>query len=117
MIFKTGHCIRRWHGNGATLRNLLTGAEETVAGPAPVRATTNLAIDPFPERFPGKITQRIGDCAAPRQAAHAFPEGRKAALALQTAWGTGRLRKPAGCRLRLTGRAGLREGRRKVLLP
>jgi thioredoxin reductase len=82
VIFKTEHCIRRWHGNGATLRNLLTGEEETIAGSALVMATTNLAFDPFPESFAGKTTLRIGDCAAPRQAAYAFHEGRKAALAL-----------------------------------
>ena len=82
VIFKTEHCIRRWHGNGATLRNLLTGEEETIAASALVMATTNLAFDPFPESFAGKTTLRIGDCAAPRQAAYAFHEGRKAALAL-----------------------------------
>jgi hypothetical protein len=64
------------------LRNLLTGEEQTIAGSALVMATTNLAFDPFPESFAGKTTLRIGDCAAPRQAAYAFHEGRKAALAL-----------------------------------
>lgn len=76
------HCIARWHGNGATLRNLLTGEEKQVAGSALVMATTNLAFDPFPEVIPGKALHRIGDCAAPRLAAYAFHEGRKTALAL-----------------------------------
>ncbi len=79
---RTEHCIARWHGNGATLRNLLTGAEETIAASALVMATTNIAFDPFPETLPGKTLHRIGDCAAPRLAAYAFHEGRKAALAL-----------------------------------
>ena len=29
--FKTEHCLRRWHGNGVTIRNMLTVAEETIA--------------------------------------------------------------------------------------
>jgi hypothetical protein len=78
----TEHCITRWHGNGATLRNMLTGKESQVAGLALVMATTNVAFDPFPERIEGKTLIRIGDCAAPRLAAYAFHDGRKAALAL-----------------------------------
>ncbi len=78
----TEHCIARWHGNGATLRNMLTGKETEVAASALVMATTNVAFDPFPERIEGKTLIRIGDCSAPRLAAYAFHEGRKAALAL-----------------------------------
>ena len=78
----TEHCVTRWHGNGATLRNLLTGIEIQVSASALVMATTNLAFDPFPERIEGKTLHRIGDCAAPRLAAYAFHEGRKLALAL-----------------------------------
>lgn len=78
----TEHCITRWHGNGATLRNMLTGSEIQVAGSALVMATTNVAFDPFPERIDNKTLIRIGDCVAPRLAAYAFHEGRKAALAL-----------------------------------
>jgi 2,4-dienoyl-CoA reductase-like NADH-dependent reductase (Old Yellow Enzyme family)/thioredoxin reductase len=78
----TEHSITRWHGNGITVRSLLTGQEETLAASALVMATTNIAFDPFPETFPGKATHRIGDCAAPRQAPYAFHEGRKLALAL-----------------------------------
>jgi hypothetical protein len=74
--------ITRWHGNGATVRSLLTGAEETIAASGLVMATTNIAFDPFPETFPGKTTHRIGDCSAPRQAAYAFHEGRKVALGI-----------------------------------
>ena len=80
--FLTEHVITRWHGNGATLRNLLTGTEETLAASALVVATTNQAFDPFPETFAGKQTHRIGDCAAPRQAPYAFHEGRRVALSL-----------------------------------
>ncbi|MCX7645515.1 MAG: FAD-dependent oxidoreductase [Rhodobacteraceae bacterium] len=80
--FLTEHVITRWHGNGATVRSLLTGAEETVPASALVVATTNIAFDPFPETFPGKVVHRIGDCAAPRQAPYAFHEGRKVALGI-----------------------------------
>jgi NADPH-dependent 2,4-dienoyl-CoA reductase/sulfur reductase-like enzyme len=80
--FMTEHSILRWHGNGATLRNLLTGAEETIAASALVMATTNRSFDPFPEDFAGKTTHRIGDCTAPRLAAYAFHEGRKLGLML-----------------------------------
>jgi NADPH-dependent 2,4-dienoyl-CoA reductase/sulfur reductase-like enzyme len=76
------HCLTRWHGNGVTVRNFLTGTEETLPASALVMATTNRSFDPFPEGFAGKKTHRIGDCAAPRLAAYAFHEGRKVALGL-----------------------------------
>jgi NADPH-dependent 2,4-dienoyl-CoA reductase/sulfur reductase-like enzyme len=78
----TEHCIAEWHGNGVTLRNMLTEALETLPTSALVMATTNRAFDPFPASFPGKTTHRIGDCTAPRLAAYAFHEGRKLALSL-----------------------------------
>jgi 2,4-dienoyl-CoA reductase-like NADH-dependent reductase (Old Yellow Enzyme family)/thioredoxin reductase len=80
--FLTESVLTRWHGNGATVRSLLTGEEEVIPASALVMATTNQAFDPFPETFPGKTVHRIGDCAAPRQAPYAFHEGRKVALAL-----------------------------------
>ncbi len=80
--FLTEHVLPRWHGNGATVRSLLTGAEEIIPASALVMSTTNIAFDPFPETFPGKDTHRIGDCAAPRLAPYAFHDGRKAALGL-----------------------------------
>jgi pyruvate/2-oxoglutarate dehydrogenase complex dihydrolipoamide dehydrogenase (E3) component len=80
--FHTEHVIARWHGNGVTIRSILTGEETTLPASALVMATTNTAFDPFPETFAGKTTHRIGDCTAPRLAAYAFHEGRKTALAL-----------------------------------
>jgi 2,4-dienoyl-CoA reductase-like NADH-dependent reductase (Old Yellow Enzyme family)/thioredoxin reductase len=76
------HCVMRWHGNGVTVRSFLTGEEKTIPASALVMATTNRSFDPFPEKFAGKVTHRIGDCAAPRLAAYAFHEGRKVALGL-----------------------------------
>ena len=80
--FITESLIARWHGNGATIRSLLTGEETQLPASALVMATTNRSFDPFPETFAGKETHRIGDCAAPRLAAYAFHEGRKLALSL-----------------------------------
>ena len=80
--FLTEHCLTRWHGNGVTVRNMLTGQEEVIAASALVMATTNKAFDPWPEAFSGKATHRIGDCTAPRLAAYAFYEGRALALEL-----------------------------------
>lgn len=82
VVFKTEACIARWHGNGASVLNLLTGDEEVIAASGLVMATTNRAFDPFPETFSDKKTLRIGDCVAPRLAAYAFHEGRKLALSL-----------------------------------
>ncbi len=78
----TEHCLVRWHGNGVTVRSFLTGAEEVIAASGLVMATTNVAFDPFPEGFEGKVTHRIGDCAAPRLAAYAFHEGRRVGMAI-----------------------------------
>jgi NADPH-dependent 2,4-dienoyl-CoA reductase/sulfur reductase-like enzyme len=78
----TEHCLVRWHGNGVTVRSFLTGEEEVIAASGLVMATTNVAFDPFPEGFGGKVTHRIGDCAAPRLAAYAFHEGRKLGMAI-----------------------------------
>lgn len=79
---KVEHCVAKWHGNGVTLRNLLTGNEEILPASGLVMATTNRAFDPFPAMFSGKSTHRIGDCVAPRLAAYAFHEGRKLALSV-----------------------------------
>lgn len=81
-VMLTEHVITRWHGNGVTVRSMLTGEEQTIAASALVMATTNVAFDPFPETIAGKVLHRIGDCAAPRQAPYAFHEGRKVGLAL-----------------------------------
>jgi len=78
----TEHRLVRWHGNGVTVRSFLTGKDEVIAASALVMATTNRAFDPFPEAIPGKVLHRIGDCAAPRLAAYAFHEGRKAGMTL-----------------------------------
>ncbi|MEZ5734104.1 MAG: FAD-dependent oxidoreductase [Paracoccaceae bacterium] len=80
--FLTEHLIAEWHGDGATLRNLLTGAETRLAATALVMSTTNRAFDPLSADLADLETHLIGDAAAPRQAPYAFHEGRKTALIL-----------------------------------
>jgi 2,4-dienoyl-CoA reductase-like NADH-dependent reductase (Old Yellow Enzyme family)/pyruvate/2-oxoglutarate dehydrogenase complex dihydrolipoamide dehydrogenase (E3) component len=78
----TEHLVAGWHGDGATLRNLLTGEETRHAASALVMSTTNRAFDPLSTDLDGVETHLIGDAAAPRQAPYAFHEGRKVGLAL-----------------------------------
>jgi len=78
--FLTEHAISAWHGQGATLRNLLDGTEEEIAASALVMATTNRAFDPVSTELDGLDIRLIGDAQAPRQAPYAFYEGRKCGL-------------------------------------
>lgn len=82
VTFLTEHLIAAWHGQGATLRNLLTGEEMRHAASALVMSTTNRAFDPLSADLADLETHLIGDAAAPRQAPYAFHEGRKAGRAL-----------------------------------
>ncbi len=76
------HDIAAWHGDGATLRNMLTGETERVAASALVMSTTNRAFDPLSADLAGMEVHLIGDAQAPRLAPFAFHEGRKVALDL-----------------------------------
>ncbi|WP_343116482.1 FAD-dependent oxidoreductase [Ostreiculturibacter nitratireducens] len=78
----TESAIPEWHGDGATVRNFLTGEEERVPATALVISTTNRAFDPLSEELQGLETHLIGDAAAPRLAPYAFHEGRKIGLKL-----------------------------------
>ncbi|MCX7888834.1 MAG: FAD-dependent oxidoreductase [Rhodobacteraceae bacterium] len=78
----TESCIAEWHGDGATVRSLLTGQEERIAASALVMSTTNRAFDPLSESLADLKPLLIGDAAAPRQAPYAFHEGRRVALSL-----------------------------------
>ena len=80
--FLTEHLIAEWRGDGATVRNMLTGEETRHAATALVMSTTNRAFDPLSMELEGIETHLIGDAAAPRLAPYAFHEGRKVALAL-----------------------------------
>jgi len=80
--FLTEHLISEWHGDAATVRNLLTGAETRHAASALILSTTNRAFDPLSADLAELETHLIGDAAAPRLAPYAFHEGRKTGLAL-----------------------------------
>ena len=82
VTFLTEHLIAEWHGDGAMVRNMLTGAETRHPASALVISTTNRAFDPLSEDLGDLETHLIGDAAAPRQAPYAFHEGRKTGLAL-----------------------------------
>lgn len=76
----TEHAISRWHGQGATVRNLLDGSEAEVAASALVMATTNRSFDPVSAELGDLDVVLIGDAQAPRQAPYAFYEGRKCGM-------------------------------------
>ena len=78
--FLTEHAIAAWHGQGATLRNLLTGEDREQAAAALVMATTNRSFDPVSAELDDLNVRLIGDAQAPRQAAYAFYEGRLAGM-------------------------------------
>lgn len=76
--------VVEWHGNGATLLDHATGAQQRIVADSLVLATTNRPVDwlvPALERL-GLPYSRIGDCAGVRQVPFAFYEGRKTGLAL-----------------------------------
>ncbi len=82
VTFLTEHLIAEWHGDGATVRNMLTGTEIRHKASGLVMSTTNRVFDPLSKELADLETHLIGDAAAPRQAPYAFHEGRKVALAL-----------------------------------
>ncbi|MCP3877465.1 MAG: FAD-dependent oxidoreductase [Sulfitobacter sp.] len=82
--FVVESAIMAWTEQGALVRSLLDGSERIVPADSLVLATTNVAEDSLARdledaEFP---VLNIGDSAAPRLAAYAIYEGRKAALEL-----------------------------------
>lgn len=78
----TESAIAEWHGDGASVLNLLTRQTVLVPATALVMSTTNRAFDPLSAALADLDPILVGDAAAPRQAPYAFHEGRRAALAL-----------------------------------
>ena len=82
--FITDSVIKTWHGDRATLVDVMDGTEQTVECDALVLATPNVAetsvIDELTQA--DVDVQTVGDCVAPRWAVHAIYEGRKLALTL-----------------------------------
>jgi hypothetical protein len=75
--------ITSWQGDGAHLRDLVSGGESRVGASALVLATPNIPA-PVPELRlkPGARSFRIGDSLAARTAATSFFEGRQLGLSL-----------------------------------
>ncbi len=82
--FVTETAILAWTGEGAHTVSLLDGSERDIAADSMVLSTVNRAEDGLMrelETFDIHCVA-VGDCVAPRQAAYAIHEGRKAALEL-----------------------------------
>ena len=80
MIIESG--INHWGESGADVVSLLTGETRKIRADTLVLATTNRADTTLCDELDSLGTEYIliGDAAAPRQAAFAFYEGRKAGL-------------------------------------
>jgi 2,4-dienoyl-CoA reductase-like NADH-dependent reductase (Old Yellow Enzyme family) len=84
VAFITDSALLEWHGDGATIINLLDSSETRESFDALILATPNVAETTLMESLAGKHPQlhAVGDCVAPRWAVHAIYEGRKLALSL-----------------------------------
>ena len=76
--FCTESAVVAWHGDGATVRNLLDGTEQRIAADALVLATSNVADTSLAQdlQAAGVTAEMAGDNVAPRLAVHAIYEGR-----------------------------------------
>jgi 2,4-dienoyl-CoA reductase-like NADH-dependent reductase (Old Yellow Enzyme family)/thioredoxin reductase len=82
--FITESAVVRWDGQSAEIASLLDGRTKSVEVDALVFAGTNMAENSLATELGqrGTLYLDIGDCVAPRQAAFAIYDGRKAALGL-----------------------------------
>jgi hypothetical protein len=80
----TEAAVGEWHGDGATIVNLLDGTEERLPFDTLVLATANRAETDLQEALAGsgKEIHAVGDCVAPRQFQNATFEGRRLGLRL-----------------------------------
>jgi len=84
VAFMTESVVLEWHGDAATIRDLLTGKDSRHPFDALVLATTNVAESVLADdlRAAGIAFQAIGDCVSPRHAPAAIYEGRRLGIAL-----------------------------------
>ena len=82
--FLTDSVVVEWHGDAATVRDLLTGREARRGFDSLVLATTNVPETELAGslRADGIACHSIGDCVAPRHAPAATYEGRRIALSI-----------------------------------
>ena len=80
----TDAAISEWHGDGATVVNLLDGSTRRIDCDALVLAGINVAETTLIDALAGSGLEvhHIGDCVAPRRANNATYEGRKLGLRL-----------------------------------
>lgn len=83
-VLITESAVTEWHGDGATVRDLLDGSERRVEADALVLATPNISEASLADDLAdsGLQVHTIGDCVAPRRAHSAIYEGRRLALNL-----------------------------------
>ena len=81
---RTMSAVMRWTGDGATIRHLAGGAEETRPFDTLLIAGTGVADDALARALAdsGLEIHAIGDCVAPHKAAGAIYDGRRVGLAL-----------------------------------
>ena len=82
--FLTESAVTEWHGDGATVLDLLSGETRRMEFDALVLATTNVAEDSLARTLvdSGIELHAVGDCVSPRHAPAAIYEGRKLGLEL-----------------------------------
>jgi 2,4-dienoyl-CoA reductase-like NADH-dependent reductase (Old Yellow Enzyme family)/thioredoxin reductase len=82
--FVTDSAIRQWHGDGATIVDLLDASERREGYDALILATPNVAETTLIDGLAGSGVEMhtVGDCVAPRWAVHAIYEGRKLGISL-----------------------------------
>jgi len=82
--FITESAVKEWHGDGATIVDLLDGSERRLDCDALILATPPVSEDSLQAELAGSDLElhSIGDCIAPREANNAFFEGRRLGLAL-----------------------------------
>ena len=81
---RTMSAVMRWTGNGAIIRHLASGAEETRPFDTLLIAGTAVADDALLHALAGSGLEihAIGDCVAPHKAAGAIYDGRRVGLTL-----------------------------------
>ena len=82
VTFIAESAVAVWHGDGATIRNLLDGSERRMPFDTLVLATVNSADREVVEELQaeGIAHRAIGDCLAPRHTPAATFEGRRLGL-------------------------------------
>ena len=77
--FITDTLVKEWHGDGATLLNVLDATEQRLDCDALILSTPNVAERQLADELAaaGIELHTLGDCVAPRWAVHAIYEGRK----------------------------------------